>query len=322
VDGPIQVTYRTKGSTQLKRVAKSMSGHVVEMSARNRTTALEDRLEADIEDFARQGMPVLALAYEEVEGDDPEADGNEFELIGIVGFRLPLRENAQQAVAKVLAMGIQMKMVTGYQLAMTKETGRQAGLGDLMFPGRTFMDGEYQGRPLDALILEANGFAGLRPVDKQQLLQRLQHMGHSCAMIRSEVDVASAANVSITINRLGGDFVTMQPCLPAVVDAIRSSRQIFWRLRGCFIYACAICIRTVLCFSLLAFIYKIDFPPFMMFLVALATDIAILTLSVDRAVPSTKPVPVTTRAPPCRKAFSGRFKSPEWSTSRFAATLE
>ncbi|KAF7336830.1 Plasma membrane ATPase [Mycena venus] len=289
VDGPIQATYRIKGSTQLRRVAKGLVGHIAEMWTQNHTNALEIQLEEDIEDLARQGVSAIALAYEDVEGDDPEAHGNGFQLVGIVGFRLPLRGGTEQAVADALAMGVQMKMVTSNQLAMAKATGRRAGLGDVMFPAKVFRDEEYLGRPLDALILEATGFGGVFPMDKQKLLQRLRHMGHFCAMISKEVELASAANVSITVNSLGGDFVTTQPCLPAVVDAVHISRQISWRLHGSLIYVSAICIRIVLCFSLLQFIYKIDFPPFMILLVALATDITILTLCVDRAVPGTKP---------------------------------
>ncbi|KAJ7679061.1 hypothetical protein DFH06DRAFT_1032675 [Mycena polygramma] len=290
VDGPIQVTYRTKGSTQLKRVAKGMTGHVIEMCTRNRTNALEDRLEADVEEFANRGMSMWALAYEELEdGSDPEADGNGFEFIGLIGFCRPLRENARRAVAEVLTMGLQIKLVTTTQLSIAKETGRLVGLGDNMFPAKVFKEGSYQGRPLDALILEAAGFAGLFPSHKQQLLQRLQHMGEFCAMIsKGNNSAGSAADVSITVNG-GGDLTTKHPCLPRVVDAIRCSRQIFWRLRGSFIYACAISVRTVLCFSLLAFIYKIDFPPFMLLLLTVATNIAILSLSVDRAAPGTKP---------------------------------
>jgi hypothetical protein len=37
-------------------------------------------------------------------------------------------------------------------------------------------------------------------------------------------------------------------------------------------------------------VYKIDFPPFATILLAFATNISILSLSVDRAVSGTKPV--------------------------------
>ncbi|KAJ7745691.1 hypothetical protein B0H16DRAFT_1557868 [Mycena metata] len=290
VGGPMQVTYRTKGSTQLKRVAKGMFGHIVNMSTRNRSNALDDQLEADVEEFSTRGLGSVGLAYEELEGDDPTAEGNGFEVIGLLGFSCPLRENTEQAVAELRRMGIEMKIVSRNQLSIAKETGRRIGLGDTMFPGRVFKEGN-----LDARILEANGFAGLFPEHTQQLLRRLQHMGHFCAMIGKGTSTSalplSAADVSITVNSVSvlGDLVTTQPCLPKIVEAICNSRQIFQRLRACFIYSCAITIRTTLCFSLVAFIYKIDFPPFMMLLIALTTNLATLTLCADRAVARGKP---------------------------------
>ncbi|KAJ6532060.1 hypothetical protein B0H19DRAFT_1189852 [Mycena capillaripes] len=288
VGGPIRVTYRMRGSRQLKRVAKGMLGHIAGMATRNFTNALADRLDVDVEDFATRGIRTCGLAYEELQGDDPEADGNGFEMAGIVGFSQPLRENTQRAVAEALDMGLQMKMVTSDQLSIAKETGRQLGLGDIMYPGKVFREEKYQGIPPDGLILDAVGFAGVYPTGKQQLFQRLQHMGHFCAMISKGACPGSAANVTFTVNA-GGDLRTAQPSFPTVVDAIRCSRKIFRRLHGCCIYTCAICIRTALCFSLLAFIYKINFPPFIILLITLATNLSILTLSLDRAIPGTKP---------------------------------
>ncbi|KAJ7018808.1 hypothetical protein C8F04DRAFT_1404682 [Mycena alexandri] len=290
VGGPMQVTYHSKGSTQLKRIAKGMLGHIIEMSTRNRTNALEQQVEADIEEFVARGLPSLGLAYEELEGDNPTAEGNGFEVIGVLGFSRPLRENTEQAVAELLRIGIEMKIVSGNQLSNVKETGRRIGLGDKMFPGRVFKE-----ENLDARILEANGFAGLFPEHTHQLLRHLQHMGQLCAMIGRGTSTSavplSTADLSITVNSVSvlGDLVTTQPCLPKIVEAIRNSRQVFQRLRACFIYSCAITIRTTLCFSLVAFIYKIDFPPFMMLLVALATNLATLTLCVDRVVAGGKP---------------------------------
>ena len=42
---------------------------------------LENTLEADVEEFASRDLHALTVAYEELGGDDPEADGNGFELI-------------------------------------------------------------------------------------------------------------------------------------------------------------------------------------------------------------------------------------------------
>src|ERR1700755_2900237 len=60
-------------------------------------------------------------------------------------------------------------------------------------------------------------------------------------------------------------------------------------MRNYSIYACAVTIRIVVCFDILAFGYKFDFPPFMVLIIALLNDGTVLTISVDRVLPSNSP---------------------------------
>jgi len=80
-----------------------------------------------------------------------------------------------------------------------------------------------------------------------------------------------------------------EPGLSTIVHAIRGSRIIFQRMRNYAIYACAVTIRIVVCFAILAFVYQFDFPPFMVLIIALLNDGTIMTLSVDRVLPSNTP---------------------------------
>jgi len=83
--------------------------------------------------------------------------------------------------------------------------------------------------------------------------------------------------------------VLTEPGLSTIVHAIKGSRVIFQRMRNYSIYACAVTIRIVVCFAILAFAYKFDFPPFMVLIIALLNDGTIMTLSVDRVLPSSTP---------------------------------
>ena len=60
-------------------------------------------------------------------------------------------------------------------------------------------------------------------------------------------------------------------------------------MRNYAIYACSVTIRIVVAFAVLAFTYKFDFPPFMVLIIALLNDGTIMTLSVDRVLPSMTP---------------------------------
>jgi H+-transporting ATPase len=60
-------------------------------------------------------------------------------------------------------------------------------------------------------------------------------------------------------------------------------------MRSYSIYACANTIRIGVCFAILAFAYKFDFPPFMILVTTLLNDGAIVMLSADHVLPSMIP---------------------------------
>jgi H+-transporting ATPase len=301
VDKRTEITYREESSGKLKRVTKGMTGIIIELCSRNKTEELETKLEADVEEFAQRGLRALAVAYEELDGDDHRMEGNGFELIGLLAIFDPPREDTKQTIDDALALGVKVKMVTGDQLAIAKETGRRLGLGDSMYPAKVLKDGPAPGgihASLDDMIMDADGFAGVFPEHKYEIVKRLQSLGHLCAMTgdgANDAPALSRANVGIAVEgatdaaRGAADIVLTEPGLSTIVHAIRGSRIIFQRMRNYSIYACAVTIRIVVCFAILAFAYKFDFPPFMVLVIALLNDGTIMTLSVDRVLPSMTP---------------------------------
>jgi len=243
----------------------------------------------------------LAVAFEEIDGDDFEAEGNGFELIGLLAIYDPPREDTKQTIDDAVALGVRVKMVTGDQLAIAKETGRRLGLGDHMYPAKVLKDGPAPGgkhASLDEMIMDADGFAGVFPEHKYEIVKRLQGLGHLCAMTgdgANDAPALSRANVGIAVEgatdaaRGAADIVLTEPGLSTIVHAIRQSRVIFQRMRNYSIYACAVTIRIVVSFAILSFAYKYDFPPFMILIIALLNVGTIMTLSVDKVLPSLTP---------------------------------
>ncbi|TFL04752.1 hypothetical protein BDV98DRAFT_543918 [Pterulicium gracile] len=301
VDKRTEITYREESTGKLKRVTKGMTGIIIELCSRNKTEEIENRLEADVEDYAARGLRALAVAYEELDHDDHEGEGNGFELIGLLSIFDPPREDTKQTIDDAMDLGVKVKMVTGDQLAIAKETGRRLGLGDHMYPARVLKDGPAPGSKhgsLDEMIMDADGFAGVFPEHKYEIVKRLQGLGHLCAMTgdgANDAPALSRANVGIAVEgatdaaRGAADIVLTEPGLSTIVHAIRGSRVIFQRMRNYAIYACAVTIRIVVCFAILVFAYKFEFPPFMVLIIALLNDGTIMTLSVDRVLPSSTP---------------------------------
>ena len=301
IDKRTEITYKEESTQKFKRCTKGMAGVIIELCTRNKTKQVEDQLEADVEEYAARGLRALAVAYEEVPGEDEEAEGNGFELIGLLAIYDPPRPDTKQTIDDALALGVRVKMVTGDQLAIAKETGRRLGLGDHMYPAKVLKDGpapDSKHATLDEMIMDADGFAGVFPEHKYEIVKRLQGMGHLCAMTgdgANDAPALSRANVGVAVEgatdaaRGAADIVLTEPGLSTIVHAIRQSRIIFHRMRNYAIYACSVTIRIVVCFAVLAFTYKFDFPPFMVLIIALLNDGTIMTLSVDRVLPSMTP---------------------------------
>ncbi|KAH8918106.1 plasma-membrane proton-e [Atractiella rhizophila] len=301
VDKRTEITYKINESGKMMRATKGMTGKIIELCTRNKTEEVENQLEEDVEEFARRGLRALAVAIEEVTSGDKEGEGNGFELIGLLSIFDPPREDTKQTIDDALALGVKVKMVTGDQLAIAKETGRRLGLGDHMYPAKVLKEGPPAGgkhMSLDDMILDADGFAGVYPEHKYEIVKRLQGLGHLCAMTgdgANDAPALSRANVGIAVEgatdaaRGAADIVLTEPGLSTIVHAIRQSRIIFQRMRNYSIYACAVTIRIVLGFSVMAFAFKFDFPPFMVLIIALLNDGTIMTLSLDRVLPSNEP---------------------------------
>jgi H+-transporting ATPase len=302
VDKRTEITYRdNRDGGKLKRATKGMTGIIIDICTRGKNNELEDQLEADVEEFARRGLRALAVAFENVPGDDKASQGDGFELVGLLSIFDPPRSDTKQTIDDAMALGVKVKMVTGDQLAIAKETGRRLGLGDHMYPAKVLKEGPAPGSKhatLDEMIMDADGFAGVFPEHKFEIVKRIQGLGHLCAMTgdgANDAPALSRANVGIAVEgatdaaRGAADIVLTEPGLSTIVHAIYGSRVIFQRMRNYAVYACAVTIRIVVCFAIMAFGWQFDFPSFMVLIIAVLNDGTIMTLSLDRVLPSTTP---------------------------------
>ncbi|KAG0307480.1 plasma membrane H+-ATPase [Dissophora globulifera] len=295
-DKRTQMTYRRLSDNTVHRVSKGMSSVILDLCTRNKDQAQIDQMHADVDEFAFRGLRALAVAIEEVPEGTVESTGSGFTLIGLLPIYDPPRHDTKETIDRAQALGVKVKMITGDQLAIAKETGRRLGLGDHMFNSTVLRDGppadeNVKANTVDELVLEADGFAGVYPEHKYDIVARLQNLGHFTAMTGDGVNDAPAlakANVGIAVAdasdaaRSAADIVLTEPGLSVIIDAILGSRQIFQRMRNYSAYTCSITIRIVLCFSVMCFAWRFDFPPFMVLILAILNDGTILTISKDR----------------------------------------
>ncbi|KAG2328056.1 hypothetical protein Bca52824_010784 [Brassica carinata] len=255
-----------------------------------------------IDGFAERGLRSLGVAQQSVPEKSKESEGSPWEFVGLLPLFDPPRHDSAETIRRALELGVNVKMITGDQLAIGIETGRRLGMGTNMYPSSSLLgnskDESLVGIPIDELIERADGFAGVFPEHKYEIVKKLQERKHICGMTGDGVNDAPAlkkADIGIAVAdatdaaRSASDIVLTEPGLSVIVSAVLTSRAIFQRMKNYTIYAVSITIRIVLGFMLVALIWRFDFAPFMVLIIAILNDGTIMTISKDRVKPS--PVP-------------------------------
>ncbi|CAF0930578.1 unnamed protein product [Adineta ricciae] len=300
-DKRTEITYRTINDGKVHRISKGMSRVILELCTRDKTDELIEQLQKDVDEFASRGLRSLAVAIEDVTSGEVGGKGNGFKLIGLLPIYDPPREDTKETIDRAIELGIKVKMVTGDQLAIAKETGRRLGIGDNMFLSKVLKDGPPEGSAyldIDDLVLHADGFSGVYPEHKYEIVERLQNMGHMIAMTGDGVNDAPAlkkANVGIAVAdasdaaRSAADIVLTEPGLSIVIDAVLGARKIFQSMRNYSVYTCSMTIRLLVGYSILLFAFQYDFPSFMLLILTLLNNGTMMTISKDRVEPSPYP---------------------------------
>ncbi|GJN09214.1 hypothetical protein PR202_ga27198 [Eleusine coracana subsp. coracana] len=231
-----------------------------------------------------------------------EGPGGPWEFVGLMALHDPPRSDSAETITRALNLGVNVKMITGDQLPIAKETGRRLGMGTNMYPSSALLghhkDESTASIPVDELIEKADGFAGVFPEHKYEIVKKLQEMKHICGMTGDGVNDAPAlkkADIGIAVAdatdaaRSASDIVLTQPGLSVIISAVLTSRAIFQRMKNYTIYAVSITVRIVLGFMIIALVWKFDFSPFMVLIIAILNDGTIMTISKDRVKPSPLP---------------------------------
>jgi H+-transporting ATPase len=137
-------------------------------------------------------------------------------------------------------------IIAGDHLAIAKETGRRLGMGTNMYPSASLFgrhgDGGGAAVPVEELVEKADGFAGVFPEHKYEIVRMIQGGGgHVCGMTGDGVNDAPAlkkADIGIAVSdatdaaRGAADIVLTEPGLSVIVSAVLTSRAIFQRMKN------------------------------------------------------------------------------------------
>lgn len=245
-----------------------------------------------VNDFAARGFRSLGVARTDVAG--------RWQFLGVLPLYDPPREDSKATIATAKSMGINVKMVTGDQVAIAREIAREVGLGPNILDANLLEESKpHQGGQLEQAIEQADGFAQVFPEHKYHIVDVLQKRGHIVGMTGDGVNDAPAlkkADAGIAVSgatdaaRSAADIVLLTPGLSVIIDAIKESRKIFQRMNSYAIYRIAETIRVLLFMTLSILVF--NFYPVtavMIVLLALLNDGAILSIAYDRVRYSNRP---------------------------------
>ncbi len=272
------------------KVTKGAPQVILELSANARQ--VKPAIEKAVNEFAVRGFRSLGVARAEGEG--------QWQFLGVLPLFDPPREDSKATIASARQMGVNVKMVTGDQMAIARETAGKLGLGTNILDASGFGDTKHhETAQLAESIEKADGFAQVFPEHKFHIVDVLQQRSHIVGMTGDGVNDAPAlkkADCGIAVSgatdaaRAAASIVLLMPGLSVIIDAIKESRKIFQRMNSYAIYRIAETIRVLLFMTLSILIF--NFYPVtavMIVLLALLNDGAILSIAYDKVHYLNKP---------------------------------
>jgi H+-transporting ATPase len=275
---------------KLFKVTKGAPQVILELATN--AAQVKSAVEKAVNEFAARGFRSLGVARAEAQG--------QWQFLGVLPLFDPPRDDSKATIATARQMGVNVKMVTGDQLPIGRETAVQLGLGTNILDASEFGDiRHHETSKLAESIEEADGFAQVFPEHKFHIVDVLQQHGHIVGMTGDGVNDAPAlkkADCGIAVSdatdaaRAAAAIVLLTPGLSVIIDAIKESRKIFQRMNSYAIYRIAETIRVLLFMTLSILVF--NFYPVtaaMIVLLALLNDGPILAIAYDRTHYSDQP---------------------------------
>ncbi len=246
-----------------------------------------ERAQKVVDDFAAQGYRALGIARQAQEHAP-------WIFLGILSLFDPPREDSAETIASACEHGVQVKMVTGDNVAIARQIASKLGLGTNILKANSLPVNDArttETRDANERVERADGFAEVFPEHKFCFVKTLQQHNHITGMTGDGVNDAPAlkqADVGIAVSgatdaaRAAADLVLTNPGLSVIINAIEEARRIFERMNAYAIYRISETIR-IMFFVVLAMIF-FDFYPItavMIILLAFFNDIPIMTIAYD-----------------------------------------
>lgn len=255
---------------------------------------VHENYENKVAELASRGFRALGVARKRGEGH--------WEILGVMPCMDPPRDDTAATVAEARRLGLSVKMLTGDAVGIAKETCRQLGLGTNMYNAERLGlggGGSMPGSEMYDFVENADGFAEVFPQHKFSVVDILQQRGYLVAMTGDGVNDAPSlkkADTGIAVEgasdaaRSAADIVFLAPGLSAIIDALKTSRQIFHRMYAYVVYRIALSLHLEIFLGLWIAILNHSLDINLIVFIAIFADVATLAIAYDNAPFSPLPV--------------------------------
>lgn len=185
-----------------------------------------------------EGFRLIAVSVRELSHEQTSfsaADENNMTLIGFLAFLDPPKPSAGEAVARLEALGVEVKILTGDNWLVTDKICREVNIP---------VDGKYSGeevekmsdKELSAAAVAADVFYKLNPADKERIIRALKSAGHTVGYLGDGINDAPAlraADVGISVNsamdiaKESSDIILLENSLDVLAAGVREGRMVF-----------------------------------------------------------------------------------------------
>lgn len=204
-----------------------------------RNTEDFERLEAAHDEFASKGLRVLAFGVGDYESDDIETW--EIDIVGLVGFLDPPKEDVKIAVHTAKNAGIRIMMITGDNALTATAIAKEVGIyseGDSVLSGPEIS--ELDDEALKAKLSNTSVWARMLPEHKYRIVKLLQECGEIVAVTgdgANDVPALKAADLGIAMGsgaeaaKATAKMILLNNDLSVIIEAIKQGRIIADNIR-------------------------------------------------------------------------------------------
>ncbi|EPY49832.1 P-type proton ATPase Pma2 [Schizosaccharomyces cryophilus OY26] len=255
---------------------------------------VSDAYREQVNDMASRGFRSLGVAR--------KVEGKQWDILGIMPCSDPPRDDTGRTIHEAIRLGLRIKMLTGDAVGIAKETARQLGMGTNVYNAERLGlggGGDMPGSEVYDFVEAADGFAEVFPQHKYSVVEILQQRGYLVAMTGDGVNDAPSlkkADTGIAVEgasdaaRSAADIVFLAPGLSAIIDALKTSRQIFHRMYAYIIYRIALSLHLEIFYGLWIIILNRLMNLELIVFIAIFADVATLAIAYDNAPFAPKPV--------------------------------